>query len=140
MTIDLLPKTTTDAICIHAGTNNTSNNKSIVEITGEMNDLINEIKKKDMVPIISLLITRNDKYSEKVKVINRRMIKLCNVHGINYVQHRNITGSHLNPIGLHLAWQNTHILKDNFAHLFNFAIENNFSFFLMNLYLKLFTI
>ena len=125
---DLLRESSPKAICVHVATNDISDEKSTDAITGEMKDVINLIKEKGIIPIISLITARKDDFSEKVNVINEKLIQLCKAQNVFYIDHGNINKTHLNPGGLHITWQNTYLLKENFADFFHFAVEHNFYF------------
>ena len=92
-----------------------------------MGTLIKVIQNKGIVPIITLITTRNDKHVAKVNITTKKLIQLCNEYGVGYIEHENITAEHLNPGGLHIARQHNHLFNDNFACFVNFVVDNNFS-------------
>ena len=115
-----------EAICIHVSTNDINDGKSVEDITHDMEILINLIQRQGIVPIISLVTQRSDKHASKVDIVNKKLIRLCNHHGVGYIEHPNITNENLNPGGLHIARQYISLFSDNFVTFFNHLVQNNF--------------
>ena len=91
-----------------------------------MEQLVQLIQRQGIVPVISLLTQRGDKYASKVEIINKRIIILCNNLGVGYIDHQNITKDHLNMGGLHIAREYTSLFSDNYVNFFNYLTQNNF--------------
>lgn len=124
--IDMLEDVKPNAVCIHVATNDISSGRSIDEIVIDMENLVDLIQRQGIVPVISLITQRADKFSSKVEIINKRLIILCNHLGVGYIDHTNITKDSLNTGGLHIARENTSLFSNNFAKFFNYLTENNF--------------
>ena len=73
------------------------------------------INQQGILPIVSLVIPRNDKHVTKVSIINKELIILFNNVGAGYVEHENIKSQHLNPGAIHIMKQHNHLLNDNFV-------------------------
>ena len=93
LVINMLEDVKPEAICIHVSTNDINDGRSVGDITHDMEILINLIQRQGIVPIISLVTQRSDKHASKVDVVNKRLIRLCNHHGVGYIEHPNITKS-----------------------------------------------
>ncbi len=126
LVIDMLEDVSPKAICVHASSNDIGDGKTVEQINDELENLLMLIQSQGIIPIFSLLTNRKDKYNDKVNVINRKIIELCNQYGAGYIEHNNIKFSHLNTGGLHIAREHTHVLEENFTRFFNYLIENDF--------------
>ena len=62
-----------------------------------MESLVSLMNQQGTLPIVSLVIPRNDKHVTKVSIINKELIILCNNVGAGYIEHENIKSHHLNP-------------------------------------------
>ena len=124
--LDVLEDVKPNAVCFHVATNDISSGRSIDEIVCDMENLVDLIQRHGIVPVISLLTQRSDKYSSKVEIVNKRLIILCNHQGVGYIDHENITKNHLNIGGLHIAREHTSLFSNNFVNYFNYLTQNNF--------------
>ena len=124
--IDMLEDVKPNAVCVHVATNDISSGRSIDEILIDMENLVELIQRQGIVPVISLITQRADKYASKVEIVNKRLIILCNHLGVGYIDHMNITKESLNTGGLHIARENTSLFSNNFVKFFNYLTENNF--------------
>ena len=70
---DLLEDVKPEAICIHASTNDINDDKSIYGIVSEMGILIKVIQDKGIVPVITLITTRNEKHVAKVNITSKKL-------------------------------------------------------------------
>ena len=118
--IDCLEDVTPSAICVHVATND------IDQIINEMEDLVKMIQRQGIMAIVSLVTVRDDKYSEKVRLVNERLRALCDRFRAGCVEHDDIQEEHLNTSGLHIARQHNYIFNNNFSKYFNDVISNNF--------------
>lgn len=116
--LDLLEDVKPNAVCFHVATNDISSGRSIEEIVCDIENLVDLLQRQGVVPVISLLTPRSDKFATKVEIINKRLIILCN--------HENITKNHLNIGGLHIAREHTSLFSNNFVNFFNYLTQNNF--------------
>lgn len=124
--IDMLEDVTPDAICVHVSTNDISDGRSVEDIITDMENIICLIQQQGIVPIISLVIQRMDRHASKVDIVNKKLIRLCNHHGVGYILHQNITPDHLNPGGLHIARQFISLFSNNFVAFFKYLVQNHF--------------
>ena len=124
--IDTLEDVSPEAVCIHVSTNDISSGRSVEAITADMENLISLIHNQGKTAILSLFITRNDKHAEKVKVVNDKLIELCNRYRAGYIEHKDIQSPHLNSGGLHLARQFNYLLNDSLVNCFSYLVENDF--------------
>ena len=115
-----------DAICFHVGTNDIGVGKSIHDIMDELENLVKLTQRQGIVPVISLVTERTDKFSSKVNQLNELIIQLCNDMGVGYIEHRNINSTHLNGSGLHIEYTYTHLFSKKFVNYFDFLLENDF--------------
>ena len=112
------------AICIHASTNDIGSGKSVDNIVVDIENLINLVQNQGIMPILSLPTVRNDKFLQKINVLNGRLVELCKSYGIYFIEHRDIKAAHLNSGGLHIASQFNHILNASFAKCFNYLSDH----------------
>ena len=124
--IDTLEDVTPEAILVHVSTNDISNGKNADTIAEDMENLVSMIDRQGIIPVISLVIPRNDKHATKVDSVNRALIEMCNKRGVAYIEHENITNNHLNPGGIHLTRQYSNLLNNNFVSYINYLVENDF--------------
>ena len=124
--INLLEDMTPDAICFHVGTNDLNAGKSMRDIIADLNYMIKLTQDSGIVPVLSLVTQRSDKFSSKVYQLNQMIVELCNDLGVGYIEHQNINSTHLNESGLHIAAKYTYLFSDNFARYFNSLINNDF--------------
>ena len=100
--------------------------KSINTIKNEMESLVLLINQQGILPIVSLVIPRNDKHVTKVSIINKELIILCNNVGAGYVEHENIKKPSSKSWRIHIMKQHNHLLNDNFVKFLNYLVDNNF--------------
>ena len=112
------------AICIHASTNDIGSGKSVDNIVVDIENLINLVQNQGIMPILSLPTVRNDKFLQKINVLNGHLVELCKSYGIYFIEHRDIKAAHLNSGGLHIALQFNYILNANFAKCFNYLLDH----------------
>ena len=124
--IDLIEDVKPDAICFHVGTNDINSRKSTLEIRKEIEYLIKLTQRQGILPVLSLITKRTDKYGGKVDELNQVIVDLCNRHGVGYIEHANIQACHLNESGLHIDVKHTHLFSANFANYFNSLVNNDF--------------
>ena len=124
--IDMLEDVKPDAICYHVATNDISTGKGNDVIVQEMKRLIRLTQEQGIVPVISLVTKRTDRYASKVAELNNLLIDLCNDMCAGYIEHNNINTEHLNASGLHIDYSHTHLFGRNFTNYFNFLVENDF--------------
>ena len=124
--LDLLEDVKPNAVCAHVATNDISSGRSIDEILIDMENLVDLIQRQGIVPVISLLTQRADKYDSKVEIVNKRLVILCNHLGVGYIDHINITKDCLNTGGLHIAREHTSLFSNNFVNFFNYLTQNHF--------------
>ena len=125
----MLEDASPQAICVHVSTNDIGNNKTVSEIEDEMEELIVLIKQKGILPIISLVLPRNDKHAQKVKLVNDKIIALCSCYNVCYIEHKNIKTEHLNPGGVHLVEKFKQLFTDNLVNHFNYICDNKNNYF-----------
>ena len=97
-----------DLYILHTGTNNMSSGKN------DIFNLANDLKTETNNVIISGIISRNDKLNEMVKQVNYLLNKLCIGKDIYFLDNGNIPTHFLNASGLHLNFNGTTALADNF--------------------------
>ena len=112
-----------DALCIHVSSNDIGNGRSIEEIGTDMEYLITLVKRQGIEPILSMVVTRNDKYADKVRLVNERLRDLCVSYNIGYIEHANIKIEHLNTGGIHIQNQFNNMFADNLTNYFNFVLQ-----------------
>ena len=125
MIMDVLDdKVEPTAICIHASTNDIGSGRHIEDIVGDMENLLKLIQGKGIMPIISLPTVRNDKFSQKINVLNGQLVQLCRRYEVCFIEHRDITSEHLNKSGLHINSKFNHLMNSNFAQCFNYLLDH----------------
>ena len=103
-----------DVIILHAGTNDMKP-KDPVTISEDILDLVKQIKSDNNTVVISSILPRNDKYNEKVKIVNRTIKKMCSERNIGYIEHENFNEKyHLNKSKIHPNMKGNTIIARNF--------------------------
>ena len=126
LVIDCLEDVKPAAICLHVCTNDIGAGRSIDQILNEMEELVSMIQRQGILAIVSLVTVRDDKFSEKVELVNERLRALRDRLRAGCVEHDDIREEHLNTSGLHIARQHNYIFNNNFSKYFTYIISNNF--------------
>ena len=107
-----------DLIILHAGTNELIKKKTANNIASDIVKLELELKTENNEVMVSSLICRNDDLHQKGKQVNIILKEECASYDILFIEHSNILKKHLNGSGIHLNYQGTVILANNFvAHI-----------------------
>jgi hypothetical protein len=109
-----------DLIILHCGTNDLKGNDDSEDIANNIINLAVEISNTTTVAI-SELVSRNDKFRERVSDVNKCLKKKCSDRNLAYIEHGNIVGgNHLNRSRIHLNTTGSRLLGENFM----FNIKN----------------
>ena len=104
------------------GTNDLRDKESNEIVNGvlEINKIIKKESPKSTVAV-SGLIHRADKpeFAKKVEEVNNLLVKACQQHDLDYIDHKNIQHKHLNSYGLHLNRSGTGEMAKNFIKYLN---------------------
>jgi hypothetical protein len=105
-----------DLIIVHAGTNDLKSEQTSEEIALNLLNLVKEIKTTTNEVMISSVTTRKDKQNAKGKKVNVHLKSLCSKNSIGYIDNNLITEKHLNGSGIHLNYNGTALLANNFIN------------------------
>ena len=107
-----------DKLILHVGTNNLRGRGTPSKHAEEIISLVESVKNTlpETEVIISGLINRvdDDALGNKVNQVNKVLKQMCNQHHCKFIEHSNITPSHLNRSGIHLSKMGTTKLSRNF--------------------------
>ena len=103
-----------DLIIVHVGTNDLKSEQTSEEIAVNVLNLVKEIKTTTNEVMISSITTRKDKLNAKGKKVNVQLKSLCSKNSIGYIDNNLITDKHLNGSGIHLNYNGTALLANNF--------------------------
>ena len=105
---------------LHTGCNDLISAKTPDEISDEIVRLALDLKNDENDVIISGIIARNDELNEKGKKVNDLLKIKCNSNDLGFMDHSNILAhKHLNGSGIHLNFNGTITLADNFLKVIN---------------------
>ena len=104
-----------DTIILHMGTNDLRSEDEPDKIANYIVDVAVACKQTGCEVIISALLPRGDKFSDKAKEVNDNLKELCLSKSISLMEHRNF---HLNNIKLHPNRKGSGILASNFLKFF----------------------
>ena len=94
--------------------------KTPTKISDEIVHLALDLKTDENDVVISDIIARNDKLNEKGKKVNHLLKIKCNRYDIGFMDNTNILAhKHLNGSGIHLNFNGTITLADNFLKVIN---------------------
>ncbi len=110
-----------DGVIIHCGTNNLRN-ESPESVANKIVDLAMEAKKRTQHVAVSSLIMRTDsqELDEKRTKVNILLERYLDELPVDFVMHNNILSKHLDNWGLHLNFQGTNIMTENFLSYLNY--------------------
>ena len=116
-------------IVLHVLTNDVSyeDYSNSDEVVNNLKHLVEYIQSLGIVVVVSLPVHRSDEYSERIKEIVPKVIKLCQSLLVNYVDNRNINNTHLNGSGLHLNKDGTKLLCRNIGQFLDFLLPKIFT-------------
>ena len=77
-------------IKIHVGTNDLPDNQNSDEIANEIVEFANSIKTSKNNVIVSNIVSRKDRFNNKVKKVNENLKNKCEEHNLQLIQHQNI--------------------------------------------------
>ena len=107
-------------VIIHAGTNSLRGNSKPDEVATEIIELATALKTETNEIVVSSIVPRRDRLSEKVEKVNDILTTKTSARGIGFIRHTNINiNDHLKPKGLHLNNKGTITLSDNFLNWIN---------------------
>ena len=104
---------------LHSGSNDLKSLKSAEEIATEVIELGLELKTDDNEVVISGITYRNDKWNDKGHEVNNILSYKCTDSNLGFIDNSNITKQHLNGSGVHLNFQGTVALANNFLRIIN---------------------
>ena len=103
--------------------NNTACGKEPNEIVNGVLEIDKIIKKESPKSTVAVsgLIHRADKpeFTKKVEQVNKLLVKACQQHDMDFIDHKNIQHKHLNAYGLHLNISGTGEMAKNFITYLN---------------------
>lgn len=109
-----------DLFILHTGSNDLRKNKSPREIADGIVNLATKIKTSNNDVIVSGIIERCDDLNSKAKKVNELLINKCSMLDIYFLDNSNISPDiHLNGSGLHLNYNGTVELANNFLDIIN---------------------
>ena len=104
-----------DITILHMGTNNLSSEGEPDKIANNIVDVAVACKQTGCEVIISALLPRGDKFSDKAKEVNDNLKELCLSKNISLMEHHNFHARyHLNNSKLHPNRKGSSILASNF--------------------------
>ena len=104
-----------DTIILHMGTNDLRSEDEPDKIANDIVDAAVACKQTGCEVIISALLPRGDKFSDKAKEVNDNLKELCLSKNISLIEHRNFHSRyHLNNSKLHPNRKGSGILASNF--------------------------
>ena len=103
-----------DLVVLHAGTNDLQSDKLAKHIASDIMRLALEIKSDANDVMISGITYRSDKHNTKAREVNLNLQAECQRYNLYYIDHSNISNKHLNGSGLHLNFNGTVALANNF--------------------------
>ena len=77
-------------IIIYFGTNDLRGNKNSDEITNEIVEFENSIKRGENNVVVSSIVARKDRFNNTAKEINENLKDKCEEHNLQLLQHHNI--------------------------------------------------
>ena len=105
----------TDTIILHTRTNDLRSEDEPDKIANDIVDVALACKQTGWEVIISALLPRGDKFSDKAKEVNDSLKELCLSENISLMEHRNFHARyHLNNSKLHPNREGSGILASNF--------------------------
>ena len=108
-----------DMYILHVGSNDLRSPKSAEEIATEIIDLGLDLKTEENEVVISGITYRDDKWNDKGQEVNDILSLKCTNAKLGFIDNSNITKQHLNGSGLHLNFQGTLALANNFLRTIN---------------------
>ena len=105
-----------DLFIIHGGSNDLRSKKSPDEIAQDVINLATDIKTQDNEVMVSGIVFRSDKYdlNAKGRNVNKILMEKCAAMKFYYIDNSNVNKFHLNGSGLHLNFNGTKQLANNF--------------------------
>ena len=108
-----------DFVILHTGTNDLKSNKSSEEISDDIIKLALDIKTDQSDIVVSGILAINDDM-KKVKEVNNFLKIKCSTYGLAFLNNLNIVPKkHLNGSGVHLNYNGTVALANNFLKIIN---------------------
>ena len=110
-----------EGVIIHCGTNNLRN-ESPESVANKIVDLAMETKKRTQHVAVSGLVLRTDskELDAKRAKVNTLLERYLERLPVDYIMHENILSKHLDNWGLHLNFQGTNIMTENFLSYLNY--------------------
>ena len=109
-----------DLTILHMGTNDLRTSKIEEEISDEIIKLTLEMKTDGNEIIVRGIIRRNDEYNEKGMKVNDLLQVKCGMYALGFMKNYNISvKKHVNGGGLHLNYNGTKALANNFLKAIN---------------------
>jgi len=103
-----------DMVILHCGTNDLKLNEDSDDIANKIINLAVDISNTTTVAV-SELVSRNDKFGDRVSEVNRILRKECSDRNLALIAHNNIiASSHLNRSRIHLNRTGSRLLGENF--------------------------
>ena len=113
-TLDMKP----DSLIIHVGTNDLRLLENDNEVVDNIMNLVLHCYNKSEIPIVvSSLTHREDRFKERIKVVNEELKTRCEQRNIGYIDNNNIGRYHLNRSKLHLNSKGSSMLARNFKNI-----------------------
>ena len=108
-----------DFVILHTGTNDLKSNKSSEEISNDIIKLALDIKTDQNDIVVSGILARNDDM-KKVKEVNNFLKIKRSTYGLAFLNNLNIVPKkHLNGSGVHINYNRTVALGNNFLKIIN---------------------
>ena len=104
-----------DQLVIHVGTNDLKKFENNEDVVNNVIDLALHCYNESEIPmVVSSLTYRDDKFKERIAIINDGIKARCGERNIGFIDNSNIKNFHLNRSKLHLNNKGTALLARNF--------------------------
>ncbi len=110
-----------DTIILHCGTNDLGGTDSVQTIAENIADLAKALKTNKNEVFVSGIVPRGDRFNEKAMQVNEKLLRICQREKIKFINNCNINPhEHLNRSKLHLNYEGTCFLANNFLRALGF--------------------